>query len=170
MAGHLLVVMLFILSPLLHENDFREQRARLGGWTLDIRKDVFTGRQACRLRRGEVYYERRALVFQLGGRADTSQAAYRIDGGPAYQVAADQVELARLGFELQGEDLFNPSGGVVRVTLARLGAARRVDIAPKLYGPSRRFDVEGLGQALRKARAWCAEADFDRPTDFGGAA
>jgi hypothetical protein len=153
-------------STLFYSNSLQEYRARVAGWTIDIRKDKFTGRQTCSLHRDGMHYERRSVVFRLPGLPDTTRAAYRIDNGPAFPVAADQATFARLGFTLQSEDLMNPTGGVVRITVDRLGAARRVDIEARPYGSRRRYRLDGFAKALARASTWCAEADYTRPTEF----
>lgn len=153
-------------STLFYSNSLQEYRTRVSGWTIDIRKDRFTGRQTCSLHSDGMHYERRAVVFRLPGLPDTTRAAYRIDKGQPFQAAADQATFARLGFTLQSEDLMNPSGGVVRITVERLGAARRVDIESRPYGSSHAYRLSGFAKALARARNWCAESDFTRPTEF----
>jgi hypothetical protein len=143
-----------------------DKRVRVAGWTLDIRQDRFTRRQTCKLFRRNVYYERRALVFHLPTRPDTSRAAYRIDDGPPFWVTSDAAELADLGFSLHDDDLTNPSGGVVRIVVSRLVAAHTVTIEPKAFGSHSRFRLDGLQAALDVARTRCIEADFDRTSDF----
>jgi hypothetical protein len=162
---HMALGLVIAFSTLFYSNSLQEYRAHVAGWTLDIRKDRFTGRQTCSLRRGDMHYERRTLVFRLPGQ-DTTRAAYRIDKGPAFPAAADEATFARLGFTLQSEDLLNPSGGLVRITTERLGAGRRVDIEARPYGTSHRFRTDGFAKALARARSYCAESDFTRPTEF----
>lgn len=137
------------------------ERGRLAGWTLRVETDRFSDRSVCRLTRGNVRYERHALVIQLSRRIDTSQAIYRIDGGPPIAVSADAVELARLGFTLHADDLTNPSLGQVRVPESRLGDARVIAIQPRFGARPISVKVDGLGAALDAAgRDGCAPADF----------
>jgi len=163
---HVALGLVIAFSTLFYSNSLQEYRTRVSGWTLDIRKDKFTGHQTCSLHRDGMHYERLAVVFRLPGLPDTTRAAYRIDKGPAFLASADQATFARLGFTLQSEDLMNPSGGVVRITVDRLGAGRRVDIESHPYGSSHRYRLDGFTKALARARTWCAEPEFSRPTEF----
>jgi hypothetical protein len=138
----------------------------VNGWKLTVRLDRFTYRRTCSLHRDYVHYERQALVFHLPPYIDTSHAAYRIDNGTPRWVSADAMDLARLGFALHDDDLNNPSGGVVRITLARLAGGRQVEIEPKPFGPWMRFHADGIQAALAAALTKCGEADFERPTDL----
>jgi hypothetical protein len=138
----------------------------VNGWKLNVRLDRFTYRRTCSLHRDRVHYERQALVFHLPPHTDTSRAAYRIDNGAPRWVSADAMELARLGFALHDDDLNNPSGGVVRITLARLAGGKQVEIEPRSFGPWIRFNAGGIEGALAAALKKCGEDEFDRPTDL----
>lgn len=141
-------------------------RANVDGWTLDIHQDRFTYRRVCTLHRDHIHYERRTLVFHLPPQADTSRADYRIDNGTPHWVSEDAMDLARLGFALHDDSLDNPSGGVVRITLARLAGGGQVAIETRPFGSWRRFNARGIQTALAYALTECGEADFDRPTDL----
>jgi hypothetical protein len=158
-------VLTIVALALPHGGDPSEFHSKVAGWTLEARKELFTGRQVCRLHRGMVEYQRRTLVFHLPQTADTSDAAYRIDDGAPYWVRFDQAALARRGFRLHDDDLQNPSGGIVRITLDRVGDARSVIIEPKPFGFWRRFTVQGIREALTAALAKCSEDAFERSTD-----
>ena len=139
-----------------------EYRTKVDGWILEWRRDGFSQRQACRLHRGAVTYERQALTFRLSRRVDTASAAYRIDNGRPFFARDDALDLVRLGFALHDDDLANPSGGVVRIPIAKLEGARWVVIEPEPQAPRTRFAVEGFSAALVGARSRCAEEDFGR--------
>jgi len=139
---------------------------RVDGWTLNVRLDHFSYRKVCSLHRDHVHYERHALVFHLPSHTDTSRADYRIDNAAPRWVTADAMDLARLGFALHDDSLKNPSGGLVRITLARLAGGRQVEIETRPFGAWTRFDASGIQAALASALKTCGEDDFDRPSDL----
>jgi hypothetical protein len=134
---------------------------RLGEWTLRVRAEPFAGRQVCELRRGDIAYQRQALVFRLSTRIDTTTAIYRVDGGPPIQARDDEAVLAHLGFALHNDDLDNPSGGLVRIPEARLAGAGVVQIETADHPHPVKFKIAGLESALDAAhKAGCGAGDF----------
>jgi hypothetical protein len=142
---------LLLLPPLFGHGASDPAAHRIGAWTVRERTDRFTHRSTCAVGRPRVRYDREALVLQLPARLDTSAAVYRIDGGPVISVREDAMELARLGFALQDDDLANPSGGRVTVPARRLAGARTIRIEAKPGGAVYSFEVDGLADALDAA-------------------
>ena len=125
------------------------------GWRLQARTDHFSAGTVCRLTKGQLSYQRRAVVIQLPRNVDTSAAVYRIDGGPPRA-------LARRGFALHRDDLTNPSGGLVRVPIDRLQQAGSVSVEARAMGRPVKFRLDGLTMALDAARAaGCTEDSFN---------
>lgn len=133
----------------------------VAGWTLTIDTDAFTKVRRCHLTRPNVEFRRSALILHAPERIDTSRADYRIDDGPVISVASDQLALAALGFQLENEDLDNPSQGLVRVPAMRLWQPRRISVQPAPGRPTVSFEVSGLVQALEAAAdAGCPSEAF----------
>jgi hypothetical protein len=141
--------------------DTRIERSHIGAWRLVVETDRFTGRLTCQLQRGGIAYERQALVFHLSSRVDTTNAAYRIDGGPTVWSRTDAMELAGLGFALYNDDLANPSGGLVRVPMRRVMGAHAISIQPKANASAIKFNIQGFDLAMKAAdKAGCTAEEF----------
>ena len=152
---------LLLLPPVFGHGAEDHATRRVGAWTVQARTDRFTHHATCQLRESKVRYARQALVFQLPGKLDTSDAVYRIDDGPVMSVRNDAMELARLGFALHNDDLSNPSGGLVTVPAHRLAGARTVRIEAGNHGAVYRYRIDGIDQALEAGRALgCGPDDF----------
>ena len=144
-----------------HPSDVHRERQRVGPWTLTVVQARFAGETQCRLAAHGVDYERGALVIHLSRKADTSDAVYRIDGGPPRSVRADVLEIARLGFLLNKDELWNPSGGLVRIPAHAIAGATRVAVQTRPGAPVYGFRVDGLEPALEAARtAGCSPEAF----------
>jgi hypothetical protein len=109
-----------------HQNSIVRQHA--GQWRLTFEIDSFSGRTACSLNARHLSFERGALLVHLPRRVDTMNAVYRLDGGPPIIAASDEPRLARMGFSLRLDNLNNPSGGLVRIPLDRIGGASRLEV------------------------------------------
>ena len=152
--------MLFL--PWLH-GPTTDTRARIDQWSLDVRKDTFSGRIACELSSPRINYQRQSLVIHFPANIDTDDAVYRIDNGPPIQARSDLLELARLGFSVEAGGLDNPSEGLVRVPVERLDGALVIAVQPRPNARPSLFKIAGLAEALAKAEAAGCEADaFDR--------
>jgi hypothetical protein len=144
-----------------HPSDLHRESHRLGPWTLTVEQARFAGETRCRLVARGVDYERGAVVIHLSRKADTSDAIYRIDGGPPRSVRADVLEIARLGFLLNKDELWNPSGGLVRIPEHTVAGATRVAVQTRPGTTVHDFRVDGLEPALEAARtAGCAPEAF----------
>jgi hypothetical protein len=162
MLSQLMLISLLQLAPPWGHGQVQGETHSVGGWRLYVVTDRFTGQRSCKLYRPKVDYQRQALVLHLSRRADTSNAVYRVDGGPLVSSRADDMELARLGFALSDDDLENPSGGLVRVPARRIEGASAVTVeVPASHRPIR-FRIEGLAAALETAaEAGCPAGRFD---------
>ena len=157
----------FALAALLslpwvsHPSEAHRAHHRIGPWTLTVVEDRFSGQVQCRLAARGMDFTRGALVLHLSPKADTSDAIYRIDGGPPRSVRADALELVRLGFALHQDDLWNPSGGLVRIPAPALGGATRGAVEARPGAPVYSFRIDALAPALEAARtAGCAPEAF----------
>ena len=154
------VIALVLLAHPARTWGLRDTHSRIGGWTLHIRSDRFSGGRTCRLSRDHVEYQRGALVFRVSRRSSTLTAVYRIDGGAARAASADALELARMGFAIYQDDLADPSGGVVRIPIGRLRDAKSVAIEVRREPVT--FKVAGLDAALAAAgKAGCNQDAFN---------
>lgn len=157
----------FALAALLslpwasHPSQVHRTHQRVGPWTVSVVEDRFSGQVQCRLAARGMDFERGALTLHLSPKADTSDAVYRVDGGPPHSVRADALELVRMGFALHRDDLTNPSGGLVRIPVATLAGAKQVAVAARPGAPVYSFQVGALAPALEAARtAGCTPEAF----------
>jgi hypothetical protein len=139
--------------PFAHaKNPAPIRHQRLDGWTLQSRRDRFTGKVTCEIQRDRVTVSRQAVVFHFPIRINTYDASYRIDGGPLRKARDDADELAIMGFALHYDDLANPSAGFVRIPWRRIAQAQYVQIEPEPFSRPWRFRLDGLDAALDAAK------------------
>ena len=134
---------------------------RVGEWTAKVRSEQFTGETSCSLAGRGVSLHRDTLVFHLGRDIDTSQAFFRIDGGPVRSVREPRLENETHGFFLDSGPIANPSGGEVALPLSIIQGAKQVFVrASPRYQP-RAFDLGRFAEALAAAKAaGCKDASF----------
>jgi len=134
---------------------------KVGDWTAKVRSDQFTGEVSCSLVGRRISLHRDTLVFHLGRDIDTSQAFFRIDGGPARSVREPRLENETHGFFLDSGPISNPSGGEVALPLSIVLGAKKVYVRASARYQPRAFDLSGFAQALAAAKAaGCKDASF----------
>lgn len=144
-----------------HGSDVRTHWNRTAGWDLKIRRDRFTGANACTLFRRNVVYSGGVITFRFAHRVDTANAQFRIGDGPLRSVGSVAVEAAGLGARFEGADLRNPSNGEVHLPADVVGSAQSVSIKPNMHMNHRTFDLRGLSHAVLMAKG-------QRCDDLGG--
>jgi hypothetical protein len=144
----------------------------LDGWRMVIRKDGFTGEVRCRLytpktlRRGRITYAQNTFGFQLDKDINTTEAWYRIDGGPARRWKEHFPVLKASRVQTEWGTFENPSGGVVLIPESELLTAREVTIKGSKKSSPKRFQIKGF-QAAKAAALYngCGSEDsFERVT------
>jgi len=134
---------------------------KVGAWTAKIRRDTFTGDVSCWLNGRGVSFHRDTLVFHLGDGVDTSEAYFRIDGGPARSTREPRLENETHGFFLNQGPIGNPSGGEVALPLSVTQGAKQVYIRASAKHAPRAFDLSQFSDALTAAKgAGCSDASF----------
>ena len=134
---------------------------RFGDWRLVVRNDAFAQVMHCRLTAPRMDYRRGALEFHFASNVDTSDAVYRVDSGPAVRTTGELMEIAGRGFRIHDDNLFNPSGGVVRVPQTQLAGANAVEIEAAWGRRPVRFKLGQLDEALAAATtAGCGPDSF----------
>ena len=134
---------------------------KVGDWTARVRSDQFTGEVSCSLAGRRISFHRDTLVFHLGRDVDTSQAFFRIDGGPVRSVREPRLENETHGFFLDSGPIANPSGGEVALPLSIIQGAREVYVRPSPRYQPRAFDLGQFSEALAAAKAaGCKDASF----------
>jgi hypothetical protein len=127
-------------------------------WKVAISRDRFTKGASCVVYQGTrshplVSATRTAVRFHFPRRDDVSQAWYAFDGGPAKPWKLDAPTLVTLGVSLDGQDIRNPSGGVLVLPIAEVKGAHIVSIRlDDKHGPHR-FGLDGMNDALASAEA-----------------
>jgi hypothetical protein len=152
------LIVALVFPPWAKERPILSSRVHVAGWTLYRYQDRFSERVVCRLSRDGVTYERHAIVLHFPAQTDTSEAVYRIDGGPPIAAVTDAMELASSGFQLRDDDLRNPSQGLLRIPERRLAGAQLVNVETSPAFAIATFKLDGLGPALAAARAAGCEA------------
>jgi hypothetical protein len=122
------------------------------GWVLQIDRERFTGKVSCIARRPRMRLQKALVVFDLGGGADTSDAYYRLDLGPAHSIREVRREVQLAGFFMNRGPVENPSGGKVALPLSQLWGVQRVDIRATLRDQPRTFDLKDLQGLVADAR------------------
>lgn len=126
----------------------------VGGWTVRVVWDRFTGDISCTVRKGRVELQNDVLIFHSPEWTDTSDAIFRIDGGPARSVHEATYEDQRRGYYRQGGPLANPSAGEVALPTYYVTGAKLVWIRPDARQEPWHFDVSRFADALALARSW----------------
>jgi hypothetical protein len=130
-----------------------QSRRVIEGWRLTVRQDRFTGRNTCLVARGRQSLDRQVLVLRLPETVDTSRAVYRVDWGAPMAVSDDRAVVATLGHALWRDDLFNPSGGLVRIPYAKVANAHMIAVEAQPGGRIWTFSLAGLSAALAAAKS-----------------
>ena len=125
----------------------------VGGWTVRVIWDRFTGDISCTVRKGRVELQNDVLVFRSPEWVDTSDAIFRIDAGPARSVHEATYEDQRRGYYRHGGPLANPSDGEVALPTYYVTGAKYVWIRPDVRQEPWRFDVSRFADALALARS-----------------
>ena len=124
------------------------QHFKVQAWDAEVRTDAFTGAVTCRLRGRDVTVSHGAAAFRFGRWVNTSEAVYRIDGGPAKSGRLAMNGVATLGVRTIGSNPNNVTGGLVHIPVAELADASRVAIRTGRDASPRTFDLKGLAAAL----------------------
>ncbi|NKJ02984.1 hypothetical protein [Novosphingobium sp. SG707] len=119
---------------------------RMGEWRLDIARDPFTGRIACRLRSADhhAFYRSGAVGFRFKRKSDVTEAVYRLDGNAPRPFRNDLPDLIDRGVPLDRGPIGNADEGIVWVPYERLAEANRITIEPRRDQPRRSFHFRGL--------------------------
>jgi hypothetical protein len=131
-----------------HHDDIRRESVRLNRWTLDVRRDTFTGETTCTIKGANMVLENRVLTFSFGRRVDTANAIFRVDLGGVQAVGPLGPEAAGLGARLSSSDLGNPSGGLVHIPAHYLQGAGSVRIRPNPTSRDKIFSLNALAEAV----------------------
>ena len=126
---------------------------RLGGWTVELVRDRFTGDVSCSMTKGRVAFHDDVLVFHGNSHAETDDAFFRIDNGAARSVREATYEDQRHGYFRDGGPLENPSAGEVALPAFYVIGAKRVYVRATPKRPPESFDVGGFADALALARS-----------------
>ena len=139
--------------PLLEPVQTTTKDRHVGGWTVRVTWDRFTGHTECTLRKGQVELQKDVLVFHSAKWIDTADALFRIDGGAVRNVHEATYEDERRGYYRDGGPLENPSRGEVALPTSYLTGAKWVYIRTNPNRAPDAFDVRGFSDALALARA-----------------
>ena len=142
----------------LHQPQTKTSSYATPAWHVSVEKDRFTGLSACKLYQGlwarrTVSYAHDAVVFHFSHKLNTTQAWYRLDGGPTKPWADVYPRLVQAGVVLDGQSLDNPTGGLVMLPAAELAGVHTVTIRVNQRSNPRTFEVDGFSDALASAQA-----------------
>jgi len=140
-----------------------EARGRIGPWTLQVKRDGFTGQVTCSLVAPRMSFDHAAVTFRFSPRTETFDAIYRVDAGPAHSWRPNAMALAAHGVQLQSDDARNPSGGRVTLPYTALVGGKTVWIRPSAKARAWPFRIEELTSAVNAAKSSGCGADFTGP-------
>jgi len=124
----------------------------VGGWTVRTTTDRFTKAVTCSITKGRVEFRKDVLIFRLGRLTDTSQADFRVGGGPVRSVREATYDDQRRGYYRDGGPLENPSAGEVALPSFYVTGAKWVYIRETPRNNLSWFDVSRFPDALALAR------------------
>lgn len=129
---------------------------RLPVWNIATYKDRFTGDTRCRVYQGklnhpDVTYATKAVAFHFPVRMNTTEADVRLDNGPVKAWRLAYPKLVKLGVQLEGDSLVNPTGGLVILPLEDLEGVHAVTVRPTPKSTPKTFGVDGLRDAVANA-------------------
>jgi|688.fasta_scaffold242530_2 hypothetical protein len=145
------------LWPFGHgQSQTAQQQFRLPTWEVATYRDRFTGEVRCKLYQGrlqhpDVTYAAKTVAFHFRTTLNTTEAAYRLDGGEVRAWRAEYPKLIRLGVQLDGDNLENPTGGLVILPIEDLKAVHTITIRATPRTTPRTFGVDGLADAIASA-------------------
>lgn len=120
------------------------ERQRSGGWTLEVRRDSFSGAVSCRIAGPDAQAAHGVATFRFHQWVDTFHAQFKLDDGKVISAQAVGPEAAEHGARLWTDNISNPSDGRVAIPLDQLVSARAVTIRPNPHSRPRTFRLEGL--------------------------
>ena len=131
---------------------------RLPEWKIATYKDRFTGEVRCRVYQGtvrhpEITYSSRTVAFHFRTSTNTIEAAFRLDSGPVKAWRLEYPKLVKLGVQLEGDSLENPTGGLVVLPIEDVANVHTVTIRPTPKSSPKTFGIDGLSDAVANAIA-----------------
>jgi hypothetical protein len=151
--SRLMIVATMLALALFGGHQTITRHHQVGGWTVSVVWDRFTGEISCTVRKDDVELQNDVLVFHSPAWVDTSDAIFRIDGGAARSVHEATYEDQRRGYYREGGPLANPSRGEVALPTHYVTNAKWVWIRPDGRHAPDGFDVRRFPDALELARA-----------------
>ncbi len=137
--------------PFFHQPQVEVRRYGLMGWVIETRLDRFTLRKTCQITRRALTAREGRLEVRFGENADTSQAYYRLDDGPATPLRGEVETAHAQAVGLDRAPLANPSNGQVILPLARLKTTQRLAIRLDAHHQPVTIKLAGLNEALSSA-------------------
>lgn len=138
---------------LLEQSQTTTIHRHVGGWTVKQTRDRFTQAVSCSMSKGRVEFRDDVLIFHSNPDDDTSDAVFKVDGGPVRSVREATYEDQRRGYFRDGGPLENPSAGEVALPPFYAAGASWVLIRPTPRHPANSFDVRYFAEALALARS-----------------
>jgi|HubBroStandDraft_1064217.scaffolds.fasta_scaffold51106_2 hypothetical protein len=154
-AAALVALSLIGDQPFLAHGQTITRHHHVGGWTVRVIWDRFTGKIDCTVRKGHVELQNDVLIFHEDQwAADTTDAVFRIDAGSPRNVHDVTYEDQRRGYYRNGGPLENPSAGEVALPTYYVVGASWVYIRANVKRAPDAFDVRNFADALAAARHW----------------
>jgi hypothetical protein len=155
---------LSLLWPFGHAPQTTTKEFSLPVWRIATYKDRFTSQVRCRvyqgpLRRPLISYSSKAVAFHFKAPMNTTEAYFRLDSGPVKAWRTEYPKLVKLGVQLEGDSLENPTGGLVILPIEDLANIHTVTIRPTPKSTPRTFGIDGLTDAVANAVAHGCDPD-----------
>jgi hypothetical protein len=145
------VVALALFAQARQTADVTREFVPVRGWTLEVRRDRFSGETSCAFRTRDIALEKDVFTFSFPATVNTANAMFRVDDGRPQAIGPLGPEAAGLGVALSSDDLRNPSGGRVHIPARHLQGANSLRIRPNLNDGDKIFGLGGLKDALALA-------------------
>lgn len=144
-----LAVLCSSAAVLARQSGLARDRTSIGDWHLTVTTDRFSGERRCAIarHRGNAWYARRLVVFDVGRAINPSDIVIRIDDGDAIRWRDIIPEVARLDPSFAS----NRNARWVPIPAAMIQGARVVAIAPSFGKKPRSFRVGRFGEMYDQA-------------------
>ena len=155
---------LSLLWPFAHDTQTTAKEFSLPVWKIATYKDRFTGDVRCRVYQGAVHhplitYSSRTVAFHFKVSLNTTDAYFRLDSGAVKAWRVEYPKLLKLGVQLEGDSLENPTGGLVVLPVEDLTNVHSVTIRPTSKSSPRTYGIDGLSDAVANAVAHGCDPD-----------
>jgi hypothetical protein len=150
--------LLGVIWPFHGKPQITTQRYAEPLWKVAISRDRFTKGANCTVYQGTLGHPlvsatKTAVRFHFAKRLDVSEAWYALDGAQPKAWRLDAPTLVSLGVSLDGQDIRNPTGGVLVLPIEEVRGVHVIAIRLNTKAGPHLFGLDGMTDALSSAEA-----------------